>query len=513
MNDRSHREGRAGRRVWRWRVACVAAAGAAAVLVAGCAGSGATAERDDPSSAPAPSFGATQRAAYLESFDEVWRIVRDQHYDENLNGVDWAAAREDLRPRVEAADSADEARGAMSALLGRLGESHFAIIPAEAYRTLDNATDEPEASPETREANGASDDRASSDRASGDGASREESSRERAATSGPRPVGWHGVQVRERDGAFVVTRLEPGSPAEAKGLRTGDVVERIGQSELAPLLEASRRAAESGPSRAETVAAIFAEGRLDGRAGDVRHLTVRGEDGATRELKFELTDEAGRELQMMQLPPMATRFATRDLGGGVAYLTFTAFLDPTRIMPKYTQALETLIDTHADDGALVIDLRGNLGGLMPMVSGMSGWLVDESASFGELRIRGTTLRPRANPQWETFRGPVAVLIDEVSISSAEIMAAGLQDIGRARLFGTRTAGLALPSQFVRLPSGDGLQFVFADYVRSNGVRLESEGVRPDEEIRDRPSSGDPDPVLSAAMAWIQAERARAQGAR
>lgn len=461
-----------------------------AIGVWGCRTATVSPHRGEP---VAQSFGPAERAAYVESFDEVWRIVRDQHYDPSLNGVDWEGARAELRPRVETAGSADEARGVMSALLARLGESHFAIIPGEAYRTLeDEGANNADGAGESRE------------RASGRNAELGSSSSPESLSG--RAPGWHGVQLRERGGAIVVTRIEPGSPAGEAGLRPGDVVERIGRSELAPLLEAARTAAGSGPSRVDTLSAMFAEGRLDGRAGETRRVAVRGEDGSTRELEFVLTDEAGPESRLMSLPPMATRFASRDLGDGVAYLTFTTFLDPGRIMPLYNGVVQDLIDTEGDHGALVIDLRGNLGGLMPMVNGMCGWFVDEATTFGELRIRGTNLRAIANPRWETFNGPVAVLIDEVSISSAEIMAAGLQDMGRARLFGARTAGLALPSQFVRLPSGDGLQFVFADYVRSNGLRLEAEGVAPDEEILARPTSGDPDPVLSAALAWIEGER-------
>src|SRR5262245_25467251 len=61
---------------------------------------------------------AEQRQKNLESFDVVWETVRDKHYDPRLGGVDWEGARKELRPRVEKAGSADEARQVMNELLG-----------------------------------------------------------------------------------------------------------------------------------------------------------------------------------------------------------------------------------------------------------------------------------------------------------------------------------------------------------------------------------------------------------
>src|SRR5262249_17237753 len=81
---------------------------------------------------------------------------------------------------------------------------------------------------------------------------------------------------------------------------------------------------------------------------------------------------------------------------------------------------------------------------------------------------------------------------------------------RARVFGTRTAGAALPSHFIRLPNGDGLQYVIADYVSAGGRRLEGNGVQPDEVVPpDRQSLlAGGDPALDAAGRWIRSQRGR-----
>jgi hypothetical protein len=53
---------------------------------------------------------AEQRRDSLASFDQVWTTVRDKHWDTSLNGVDWAAVRDQLRPQVEKAHSQTEVR-------------------------------------------------------------------------------------------------------------------------------------------------------------------------------------------------------------------------------------------------------------------------------------------------------------------------------------------------------------------------------------------------------------------
>ena len=68
------------------------------------------------------------RAPALAAFDDTWQTINDTFYDPTFGGVDWAAARDELRPRVEAAASADDARAVIRELLARLGHSHFMLL-------------------------------------------------------------------------------------------------------------------------------------------------------------------------------------------------------------------------------------------------------------------------------------------------------------------------------------------------------------------------------------------------
>ena len=119
-----------------------------------------------------------------------------------------------------------------------------------------------------------------------------------------------------------------------------------------------------------------------------------------------------------------------------------------------------------------------------------------------------TLNFILNPRTPSFKGPVAILMDGSSGSTAEIFAGGMQDIKRARIFGSRSMGAALPSVIEKLPNGDGFQYAVANYISQGGSTLEGRGVIPDQEVvltRESLLSGR-DPVLAAAVEWINAQK-------
>jgi len=144
-----------------------------------------------------------------------------------------------------------------------------------------------------------------------------------------------------------------------------------------------------------------------------------------------------------------------------------------------------------------------------MAMGMAGWLVSQPGlRLGTMYMRGATLNFALNPRAEAYGGPVAVLVDGSSASTSEIFAGGLKDLGRARIFGTRTAAAALPSVITRLPNGDGFQYAVANYISEGGQALEGHGVIPDVEVsltREALLAGH-DSVVDAALDWIRKQK-------
>jgi carboxyl-terminal processing protease len=319
-----------------------------------------------------------------------------------------------------------------------------------------------------------------------------------------------GFEVRVVDGEALVVSVGAGTPAAKAGVRPGWRVRKIGGEALAPLLARIRKAM----SKAHEVAAAQAGSirwRLTGDEG--KEVAVTFLDGADKEvsLSLRLAKPQGRLVKFGQLPPMYVSFEARKVSGDVAYFQLNTFLDPFRVLKAFGDNVQGNLQAKG----FVIDLRGNPGGIAAMAQGIGGWFVDRpDLKLGTSIYRDGTQHSTLNPQVDTYEGPLAILVDELSASTSEILAGGLQGLKRARVFGTPTPGAALPSYFLRLPNGDGLQYVVGDYVSVSGQRLEGHGVRPDEVVPPNRKAllAGRDPALDAAVKWIRSQQVKTTSA-
>ena len=199
---------------------------------------------------------------------------------------------------------------------------------------------------------------------------------------------------------------------------------------------------------------------------------------------------------------MSLRVDSTTLAGGVGYFSLSSFLDPPRVLP----AFDAFIRRHAGAPGVIVDLRGNPGGISGMAAGLAGYFVDrEGQSLGQMVTRDGRIPFTINPRLPPYRGKLAILVDGQSESTSEIFAAGLQDLGRARIFGQPTTGAALPSTVMTLTNGDRFQYAIADFIRADGQRIEGVGVRPDTIVpltRAALLAG-LDAPLEAALDWIR----------
>jgi len=401
------------------------------------------------------TFGQAASRLDLDSFEKVWTTVRDKHWQVKPGGLDWQAIHDEYRPRVEKASSHDEARAVIQEMIGRLGQSHFAIIPATVYSVLDD-----------------------------DG-------------EGP---GSSGIDARVLDGHAVVTSVDPGSPAEKQGVRPGWQIERAHGIDLNPLIKQAR----SNPAVHELQLTRAVMARLSGPIGGTLDAAFLDASGKTVNLSLGLTMPRGTLSAFGNLPAQYVWFDSRRIGQ-IDYVRFNLFLDLPRVMASFQYTVESC---KTCDG-LIIDLRGNPGGIGGMAMGMAGFLVDKpDQRLGTMYLRDSTLKFVVNPRANIFAGPVAVLVDGCSASTSEIFAGGLKDLGRARVFGSRTAAAALPSAFERLPNGDGFQYAVANYISEGGQPLEGLGVTPDVvvELTRAGLLAGHDAVVDAAMSWIRSQK-------
>jgi carboxyl-terminal processing protease len=395
-----------------------------------------------------------QRQLNIDSFEYVWKTIRDKHWQTKPGGLDWQAVHDELRPAIDKADSMDAARAVMNDMIGRLHQTHFAIVPGDLYSDLNHGRGE--------------------------------------ITTG--------LDVRLVGSDALVTSVEPGSSAASQGVEPGWSILKIAGVDLAPITQKLIEGYAKS-TLLDLMARRAILSRLGG-AGD--SVAVEFLDGAEHRVSKTLAqgEPRGPLVQFGYLYPSHVWFTSSRVGGGnIGYVGFNLFLDPQRLMTQFADAVQSC---GKCDG-IVIDLRGNPGGLGVMAMGMAGWLIGKpDQRLGTLYMRDTTLKFVVNPRAETFAGPVAILVDGASASTSEILAEGLKDLGRARVFGTRTAAAALPSTFEMLPNGDGFQYAIANYISEGGQPLEGLGVTPDVQtpLTRAALLAGKDPALDAAVAWI-----------
>ena len=85
----------------------------------------------------AEETGAEARKADIESFELVWKTLRDRYWDQSMAGLDWQSVHDRYLPQVQRARSRAEARGVINSMVRLLPSSHLAIIPGELYRFPD----------------------------------------------------------------------------------------------------------------------------------------------------------------------------------------------------------------------------------------------------------------------------------------------------------------------------------------------------------------------------------------
>ncbi len=420
----------------------------------------------------AAAVPGAQAPQAVETFDAAWTTVRDKHFDKTLNGVNWDAVREELRPRAMAAASTSELRTIIRDMLGRLGQSHFALLPSSA---------------------------------------------DLGSTGGRTDVnGDPGFDVRLVGQDLLVTAVDPTGPGATAGVRPGFRVTAIGSARVADLL---RSMPEGAHERLLNVEAWrVAESRLRGPAGSTADVSFENGEGKPVTLAIERRAEKGQPVTVGNLPTMFVRVENErrrtPAGGSAGVISFNVW------MAAVDAPFQRAVDEYRRADGIVIDLRGNPGGLAAMMMGIAGHFLAERDVLGVMKTRDNPeFRFVANPRLvnaegqpvKAYAGPLAILVDAMSGSASECFAGGMQSLGRARVFGQASMGQALPALFQRLPNGDVMIHAYGDFVTSNGTRLEGRGVVPDEIVpinREALLSGR-DLTLEAALAWI--DQARAAG--
>jgi carboxyl-terminal processing protease len=250
---------------------------------------------------------------------------------------------------------------------------------------------------------------------------------------------------RERDGRIEVTRVSSDSPAASAGIRKGDQLRSVDGEKV------------DGHPVTEVVSLLRGDA-TDAAAGTTVRLGLeRGTRAWTKTVRRAL---------------LSTDSVTvRELAGGITVIKIDSFTKGVG-----DQVRDAVREAPAD-GGIVLDLRGNSGGLVTEAVTTASVFLD-GGLVATYDVDGSQQALHAEPGGDTTRALVA-LVDGGTMSAAELLTGALQDRGRAVVVGSRTFGKGSVQMPSRLPDGAVAELTVGHYRTPSGRGVDGQGITPD----------------------------------
>ena len=237
------------------------------------------------------------------------------------------------------------------------------------------------------------------------------------------------------------------TPAFAAGIQSGDTIIKVDET----------------PTKDLTL--MEAVQHMRGPRGTSVTLTVFRE-GLEEPLVFTIT----RDIIKIQ------SVRSKLLEGNVGYVRLSQFQEASS--EDLTKELEEL--TGKDIQGLILDLRNNPGGLLTAAVGVSEQFLEAGRLVVSIQGRNEKkIEYRAGANSKHYEYPMIVLVNHGSASASEIVAAAMQDWGKAVVIGTTSFGKGSVQTILPLSDGSGLRLTTAKYYTPKGKSIHSIGVQPD----------------------------------
>lgn len=282
-------------------------------------------------------------------------------------------------------------------------------------------------------------------------------------------AGGLGIDISLKNQVVQVVTTLDNSPARQAGIQSGDQIIDINYQTIEGMDLKQVTAELRGKQGSEIILGIA-------RPGDSERIEFT--------LERELAPKSSVRSQMLEQ--------------GIGYIRIAVFQAETS--EEFKSAINQLQDEGPLQG-LVLDLRNNPGGLMPISVEVADTLIDQGLLlYTEGRL------PEANKQYYATYGdltngaPIAVLINGGSASASEIVAGALQDQERATIIGTQSFGKGSVQSIMPLGDGRAIKLTTAHYLTPNGRFIHGQGIEPDIIVEaTKPKTGGNDNQITQAI--------------
>lgn len=363
---------------------------------------------------------SSQESIEEKVFNEVWQTVNENFYDENFNGIDWAAMRDKYKPQAAAVQTRQQLAGIVNQMLAELKTSHthFYLPNETAYYQLLGIFQ-----PDIQDLPSAAKALFPNDKYEYTG------------------IGIFTKNINEK--LFVSGILE-GSPAASTSLRVGD-----------QLLNVDGKPYQAIDSFA-------------GKAGQSVTLLVQRSPDPNSQQEISVTPQKFDATTLFKDAQQASTQIIEQQGKRIGYLHIWSNAADSH---QQQMIQELMFGKLAEADGLVLDIRdGWGGGSIDYLNFFTG----ESPSVTSIRRDGNAFV--ANYRWKK---PVVLLMNEGSRSSKEIIAYGFQQSKIGASVGTTTAGAVVAGRGFVMQDGSLVYVAVADVLVDGNQRLEGKGVTPE----------------------------------
>lgn len=262
-------------------------------------------------------------------------------------------------------------------------------------------------------------------------------------------VGIGAVVTMNSDMRVQIVRPIKNSPAEEAGLKAGDILVQVDDTEIT-----------------DQELSVVVD-MIRGKEGTKAHLKVYRE-GEPDYLEFDVERRTVENYTV----------ENEMLDDQVGYIAVTQFNDNT------AQEFEDAIDEVQANGAkaAIIDLRDNPGGLLTAVVDMCDYIMDDGVIVSTKDRDGNVIGEYKDTGKHSVDIPLVVLVNGNSASASEIFSGAMQDSGKAKLVGTTTFGKGIVQSVIPLSDGTAVKLTVAKYFTPNGNDIHKKGITPDYEV-------------------------------
>ena len=278
-----------------------------------------------------------------------------------------------------------------------------------------------------------------------------------------------GINIMSISGNIVIISVVEGTPAEKSGLLAGDIIMKVNGKEV----------------RGKTVSDVAA--LIRGKEGDfVKLELIRGRKKFTRNVKRE----------EIKIKSVKTDIIDKNVG----YIQIASFISSD----VTSEFIEALGKSQNCEG-LILDLRGNTGGLMPNAVFIADMFLTQGniVSIVDRNKQKAYIDAQSKPY--SINKPVVILIDQATASASEILSGALKDNNKAILVGKKTFGKGMIQRIFPLPNETGMNLTIAKYLTPKGTDVNKHGILPDYEVNytDKDFLADKDPQLDKARSVMK----------